>query len=59
MGIAENRETDTTNETNGGNKGREIREKKDRGGGEKRLDIWLLEFNKTLKEKNSSGKKRK
>lgn len=28
-------------------------EKKDRGGGEKTLDIWLLEFNKTLKERNN------
>lgn len=26
--------------------------KKDSGGGEKRLDIWLLKFNKTLKERN-------
>lgn len=28
-------------------------EKKDRGGGEKRLDIWLLKFNNTLKESNN------
>lgn len=31
----------------------ESSEKKDRGGREKTLDIWLLEFNKTLKERHS------
>lgn len=57
-GDCENRGTDTANETNkeeeGGNKGREIRDKKQKKedeGGEKSLDIWLLEFNKTLKER--------
>lgn len=28
-------------------------ERKDRRGGEKRLDIWLAEFNKTLREGNN------
>ena len=50
-GDCKNREIDTANVTNGGGTKAERSEKKDRGGGEKRLDIWLLEFNKTLKER--------
>lgn len=51
-GDCENRERDTTNEMKqtGGTKA-ERSEEKDRGGGGKRLDIWLPEFNKTLKER--------
>lgn len=51
-GVCENRERGTTNEMKqtGGTKA-ERSEEKDRGGGGKRLDIWLLEFNKTFKER--------
>lgn len=45
------REVDTTNETNGGEQRQRDQREKDRGGGEKMLDTWLLEFNKRLKEK--------
>lgn len=38
-------------QTGGGTK-TERSEKNDGGGRDKRLDIWLLEFNKTLKERN-------
>lgn len=48
----ENRKRDTTNEMKqtGGTKA-DRSEEKDRGGGGKRLDIWLREFNKTFKER--------
>lgn len=38
-----------------GNKGRKIK-KGNRGGGENRFGIWLLEFNKTLKKRNDNEK---
>lgn len=38
-----------------GNKGRKIK-KGNSGGGERRFDIWLLEFNKTLIKRNNDEK---
>lgn len=52
MGIARTeKETPLMKQTGGGTK-TERSEKNDGGGRDKRLDIWLLEFNKTLKERN-------
>lgn len=57
MGIARTEKpTPLMKQTRGGTK-EERSEKNDRGGGETRLDIWLLEFNKTLKERGNDENK--